>query len=305
MEITFLGTGAGMPSKERNVSAIILNLLQENNSLWLFDCGEATQHQILHTKIKPRKINKIFITHLHGDHIFGLPGLLSSRSFLGGDSPLTIYGPKGIEAFVQSALILSGTHIKYPLHIIEIDEGVIFEDDDFIVSAHLLNHNIISYAYKIHQKDTLGELLVPKLRKLGIKPGPIYKEIKENEQTILPNGTIINRDDVLGPIKQGMQIAIFGDTKYDPSFAAFIQHVDVLVHEATFSAENESLAAEYYHTTTKQIATLAKTANVKKLICTHISSRYQNKDQELLLKEIQTVFPNSCIAADFDTFTIY
>src|SRR5690625_3642914 len=102
MKLHFLGTGAGMPSKERNVSALVLDLLQEVNSMWLFDCGEATQHQILHTTIKPRKINKIFISHLHGDHIFGLPGFLSSRSFQGGDSPLTLYGPKNLKQFIET-----------------------------------------------------------------------------------------------------------------------------------------------------------------------------------------------------------
>lgn len=104
MQIEFLGTGAGSPSKQRNVSSLALRLLEERNAIWLFDCGEATQHQILHTTIRPRKVEKIFITHLHGDHIFGLPGFLSSRSFQGGDEPLTIYGPKGIKDFVQTAL---------------------------------------------------------------------------------------------------------------------------------------------------------------------------------------------------------
>lgn len=123
MEIKFLGTGAGVPSKERNVSAIALNLTEEINHIWLFDCGEATQHQILHTNLKPRKINKIFITHLHGDHIYGLPGLLSSRSFLNGDDLLTVYGPPGIKDYIKTSLNISGTHLTYPLDIIEFTEA--------------------------------------------------------------------------------------------------------------------------------------------------------------------------------------
>ncbi|MEZ0116053.1 UNVERIFIED_ORG: ribonuclease Z [Heyndrickxia coagulans] len=129
MEILFLGTGAGVPAKARNVTSIALKLLEERNAIWLFDCGEATQHQILHTAIKPRKVEKIFITHLHGDHIFGLPGFLGSRSFQGGDGPLTVYGPKGIKAFVEVSLKVSETRLKYPLEIIEIEEGTVFEDD--------------------------------------------------------------------------------------------------------------------------------------------------------------------------------
>ncbi len=120
MELLFLGTGAGVPAKLRNVSSLALMLLEERNAVWLFDCGEATQHQIIHTSLKPRKIEKIFITHLHGDHIFGLPGLLGSRSFQGGTTELTIYGPKGIRQFVETALKVSNTHLKYPLVIEEI-----------------------------------------------------------------------------------------------------------------------------------------------------------------------------------------
>lgn len=145
MELLFLGTGAGIPAKTRNVTCTALKLLEERNAVWLFDCGEATQHQILHTTIKPRKIEKIFITHMHGDHVYGLPGLLGSRSFQGGEDELTIYGPKGIKAFVNAALSATQTHLTYPLHIIEIDEGVVFEDDTFQVEARRVSHGIPAY----------------------------------------------------------------------------------------------------------------------------------------------------------------
>src|SRR5690625_4955089 len=147
MELMFLGTGAGMPSKERNVSSIVLNLLQENNSLWLFDCGEATQHQMLYTKLKPRKVNKIYITHLHGDHLFGLAGFLSSRSFHEGISPLTVYGPPGIERYIHTSLEASSTQLRYELCIKEIEEGIVFEDDQFIVTCYELIHNVQSFAF--------------------------------------------------------------------------------------------------------------------------------------------------------------
>src|SRR5699024_1158172 len=145
MKIGFLGTGAGIPSKERNVTSIILDLTQEINKSWLFDCGEGTQHQILHTSIKPRKLNKIFITHLHGDHIFGLPGILRSRSFLGGNDLLTIYGPQGIKQFVETALSISQSHLSYPIKYVELKNGgKVFEDDSFIVDYIVLDHNIKS-----------------------------------------------------------------------------------------------------------------------------------------------------------------
>lgn len=304
MELTFLGTGAGMPSKERNVSAIILNLLQERNSLWLFDCGEATQHQILHTKIKPRKINKIFITHLHGDHIFGLPGLLSSRSFQGGESPLTIYGPFGLKQYINTCLQISETQLQYDIHIEEITEGTIFEDDTFLVKCKQLAHNIPSYGYKIIEKDQLGQLNVDKLQSLGINPGPIYRKIKENEQIVLENGSLLHRKDFIGPSKRGKMITIFGDTTYTEEHISFAMDSDVLVHEATFEADKEQLATSYFHSTTVQAAILAKNANVQSLILTHISSRYQLEDMSMLEKEAQDIFPNSHVAFDFYTFPI-
>lgn len=305
MKITFLGTGAGIPSKERNVTAILLDLIQEINQLWLFDCGEATQHQILHTSIKPRKINKIFITHLHGDHIFGLPGVLSSRSFQGGKAPLTVYGPSGIKQYIETSLHISNTHLSYPLHYVElVDEGKIFEDDSFIVDAVLLDHNIKSYGYRIKEKEKIGELNVQKLEELGIEPGPIYRDIKSNEKTVLKDGRIIYRKDVIGKPKQGKIISIFGDTRYVPHHATFIQNSDLLVHEATFSADNQSLAKNYFHSTTEQTAKLAKDSNTRTLILTHISSRYQNGDLDRLLTEARAIFPNTMLAHDFFTFEI-
>ena len=167
MELFFLGTGAGMPSKQRNTSSLVLNLSAENKGYWMFDCGEATQHQLLKTSIKPRKINKIFITHLHGDHIFGLPGFLGSRSFLGGEEELIIYGPVGIKEWIMTSLRLTKTHLTYPLKIEEIDEGMIFEDDQFKVSTQELQHVIQCFGFRIEQKPLPGKLLIEKAFEVG------------------------------------------------------------------------------------------------------------------------------------------
>ena len=147
MELQFLGTGAGMPSKMRNTSAVVLNLSAEGQGYWLFDCGEATQHQILHTSLKPRKIGKIFITHLHGDHIFGLPGLIGSRSFLGGEERLDIYGPSGLDEWLKTTMRVTNTHLNYELIVHEIGEGVVFEDADYRVTAKNLQHIIPCLGY--------------------------------------------------------------------------------------------------------------------------------------------------------------
>lgn len=304
MEITFLGTGAGVPSKERNVSSIALNLTEEINQIWLFDCGESTQHQILHTNLKPRKINKIFITHLHGDHIYGLPGLLSSRSFLNGDDLLTVYGPPGIKDFIETSLSISGTHLTYPLAITEFTEGVLFQDDTFKVTSFLLDHGVSSYGFRIEEADKLGELHVDKLKAAGIHPGPIYKTIKSQASTLLDDGTIIKREDFVGKTKKGRIVCIFGDTRFNLDFKQHALDADLLVHEATFDGAKEDLAYNYFHSTTTQAATLAKGANVNKLILTHISSRYQNNALNDLLEEAKTIFEPTLIAHDFLTYKI-
>lgn len=304
MELIFLGTGAGVPSKERNVSAIALTMLQEQNSIWLFDCGEATQHQILHTSIKPRKINKIFITHLHGDHIFGLPGLLSSRSFQGGEDVLTIYGPSGIKEYIETSLRVSGTHLTYPLSIIEFAEGKIMEDDKFTVHTELLDHAVPSYGFRIVEKDRPGELLVDKLLAVGIKPGPIYQQIKVHDKIQTEDGEIVYRKDFIGPDKKGRIISILGDTRFKEDYKLFVDKSDVLIHEATFDHTKADLARQYFHSTTSQAATLAKEGNVKRLVLTHISSRYQKENNEYLLTEAREIFPNTELANDFHQVTI-
>ncbi|WP_449536864.1 ribonuclease Z [Ferdinandcohnia sp. Marseille-Q9671] len=304
MEVVFLGTGAGVPAKERNVTSIALQLLEERRASWLFDCGEATQHQILYTPIKPRKIEKIFITHLHGDHLFGLPGFLGSRSFQGGESLLTVYGPKGIKSFVECSLSISSTHIRYPLEVVEIEEGVIFEDEQFCVVAGELQHGIQSFGYRIIEKDLPGTLLVEKLLQEGIKPGPIFQKIKEGQQVVLDNGRQIDGKEYIGPPKKGRIVTILGDTRVCQKSIELAKDADVLIHEATFSSKEGELAHDYFHSTTTQAADVATQAGAKTLLLTHISSRYQGEDSEQLLMEARQVFPSTYIAKDFLSFEV-
>ncbi|MFS0643936.1 ribonuclease Z [Siminovitchia sp. 179-K 8D1 HS] len=299
MELFFLGTGAGVPAKLRNVSALALLLLEERNAIWLFDCGEATQHQILHTSLKPRKIEKIFITHLHGDHIFGLPGLLGSRSFQGGTSDVTVYGPKGVRTFLEAALQLSGTHLKYSLDIVEIEEGIIFADDQFTVETLLLDHNIASYGFRITEKDKMGTLDADRLKAEGVPPGPVYKKLKNGETVTLADGRTINGSEYVGPPQKGRVIAILGDTRPCENAIMLAQNADMLVHESTFSADSKQMARDYFHSTTAQAAEIARRANAGALCLTHISSRYTSEDWKELEQEAQSVFPNTKLAADF------
>jgi ribonuclease Z len=299
MDVFFLGTGAGVPAKLRNVTSIALKLLEERGAVWLFDCGEATQHQILHTSIKPRRIEKIFITHLHGDHIYGLPGLLSSRSFQGGESLVTVYGPAGIKEYIEVSLKISKSYLKYPIEIIEFEEGVIFEDEQFAVEARLLEHGIPSYGYRIIEKDRPGTLLADKLASAGVKPGPDYRKIKNGEEVILEDGTVINPEEFVGPPQKGRIVTILGDTRVCQNALLLAEEADLLIHEATFSADEEALAHEYYHSTTLQAADTAFKAQAKKLCLTHISSRYDRNDWKQLEDEARKVFSNTTISEDF------
>ncbi|MGM7681461.1 ribonuclease Z [Cytobacillus sp. Hm23] len=304
MEVIFLGTGAGVPAKERNVTSIALQLLEERASVWLFDCGEATQHQILHTSIRPRRIDKIFITHLHGDHIFGLPGLLGSRSFQGGETPVTVYGPTGIKDYLSISLKTSSTRLKYDLHIHEVDEGLIYEDEQFHVTAGKLEHGITSYGYRIVEKDLPGALLVDELKARGIPPGPIYQQIKKGLTIELENGDIIDGKQFIGPSQKGRIITVLGDTRSNEKSVELGKNADLLIHEATFGGAEEELAYNYFHSTSYEAAEIAKKANVKALMLTHISSRYQGSSSEVLVNEAREIFDNTYMAHDFLSYPI-
>ncbi|MGX7203631.1 ribonuclease Z [Enterococcus pingfangensis] len=304
MELEFLGTGAGVPAKHRNVSGLALKLLDERNAIWLFDCGEGTQMQILRTTIRPRKIEKIFISHLHGDHIFGLPGLLSSRSFQGGEEPVEIYGPAGLEKYVRTSLQVTKTHLAYPLQFIELSEGVIFKDKQFTVECMLLDHGVDSYGFRVSEADHEGMLQVDKLAVLGIPAGPIYGKIKQGQKVTLSDGRVIDGKDFVGTSKKGRVVTIFGDTRFMNKSSQFAKDSDVIVHESTFNKNEAKLARAYFHTTTQQAALIAKEAKAKKLMLTHISARYLAKEAKELEEEAKEIFPNTQVAKDFDSIDI-
>ena len=305
MQLEFLGTGAGSPSKQRNVTSVALKLLEELNEIWLFDAGEATQHQILHTTIRPRKVTKIFITHLHGDHIFGLPGFLSSRSFQGGNEPLTIYGPVGIKKFVMTALQVSESRLSYPLKFVEIDHSQeLFNERGFKVTTMSLDHKIACYGYRIEEADHPGELQVDKLRQDNIPSGPIYGQLKAGKTVKLDDGRVIDGKNYLGKPQPGRIIAILGDTRQTPNAVVLAHKADVLVHESTFAKNEAKMAHNYYHSTSPQAAEVAKQAGVRKLLLTHISARYTGKAAYQLAYQVRDVVPDTRVVNDFDVIDV-
>ncbi|MCO7176665.1 ribonuclease Z [Sporolactobacillus kofuensis] len=305
MNFTFLGTGAGMPAKERNVTSMALGFPEYDGDLWLFDCGEGTQRQVLYTSVKLTKLTVIFVTHLHGDHLFGLPGILGSRSFQGAETPLHLIGPVGLKEYVETSLKLSGTHLHFPVTVIEIEHnGVVYENAHFVVTARELDHGIKSYGYRVTEKDQQGELLVDKLKAIGVTPGPIYKLIKEQSEVELPDGTKLETAAFIGEKRKGRIITVLGDTRTCAATVELAENADVLVHEATFRGDAEQLAHDYHHSTSIQAAETARQSSVKTLILTHLSSRYQRKEQLGLLNEAKSLFPHTFLAHDLWHFQL-
>lgn len=305
MQLTFLGTSAGVPTRTRNVTAMLLNLQHPTQpGLWLFDCGEGTQHQLLDTAFHPGKIERIFISHLHGDHLFGLPGLICSRSMAGSAQPLTIYGPKGIAEFVETALRLSGSWTDFPLEVIEITAGEILDDGLRKVSAWPLNHPVECYGFRIEEHDKPGALDAKRLIAVGVPSGPLFQRLKAGERVTLADGRILNGADYLAPPTPGKKIAIFGDTAPCESALALARDVDVMVHETTLEAAMAEKANSRGHSSSAQTAQLALAANVRRLIITHVSSRYDAEGCRRLLAECRAIFPQCELAEDFATFTL-
>ena len=315
MKVIFLGTSSGMPTLRRNVSAIAM-VFSKSNKLWLWDCGEGTQQQIQNTNLKLSKLEKIFVTHLHGDHVFGLPGLLASRGLRSGKdlSEIQLYGPETLDIFLEEIQNITKTYLPYEIKtsIIpeNISEGIVCQNQEHIVRFILLNHNIKTYAFSIEEKRAKTRFLVEKAKQFNIPEGPIYKALKEGESAKLSNGRIFQGKDFISEIKKGRKIVICGDTAYCENLVQFTENADLLIHEATFSQKEENIAKRNFHSTTAIAASLAKKARVKQLIINHISPRYSSNNNKSkitekdLLIEAQNIFPKTLLAEDFMEYEV-
>ncbi|GEB31517.1 ribonuclease Z [Brevibacillus parabrevis] len=308
MIVTFLGTGSGAPTTRRNVSGIGLRFLQAGK-WWLFDCGEGTQHQLLRSPMKISQLDKIFITHLHGDHLYGLIGLLASRSLRNGEaSPLTLYGPPGIDRYFRAIMDVSPVHLQYPLELKVVSEGVIYEDEEVVVSCRKAKHRVTSFAYSVLEKDKPGAFLVERAKEAGVPSGPLFGALKRGEQVTLADGRVLDGKDFVGAPQQGRKIVFSGDTEPCQSVEELAANADLLVHEATYADHDKELAVRSGHSTAKEAAELAKRAGVKALCLTHFSPRYEDEDGDFsmddLLKEAQAIFPMTTLAEDLGSVEV-
>ncbi len=306
MQITFLGTSSGVPTRSRNVSSIALKLPQKAE-IWLFDCGEGTQHQFLRSDLKISQLRRIFITHMHGDHIFGLMGLLASCGLAGNPQKIDIYGPPKLNDYLQASIRYSQTHFSYPLNIHTVQPGIVFEDDSFQVSCAPLKHRVPAFGYRIAEKDRPGRFNVAKAEAMGIPFGPLYGQLKRGEWVTLPDGRKLNGAEFCGPTQPGRKFVYCTDTIFCESAVELAHNADVLVHEATFAHQDAQLAYERLHSTSTMAAQVALAGQVKQLIMTHFSPRYAPGNDltlENLLQEARAIFPQTEMAHDFWSYEI-
>lgn len=300
-EILFLGTSASAPSARRGLSA---QVVKHDEYRFLVDCGEGTQRQILQSGLGFKNLSRILLTHGHLDHILGLGGLLSTFLRWEAIDELEIYGGRSTLDRVRALLydvVLRGNQPPMPLHLNEIKPGTFFETDDFTITAFPVTHRGPDCLGYVFEGKARRPFLNEKATELGVPFGPERRELVAGKQISLPDGRRVSPDDVLGPLQRGIKLVIVGDAGRTDNLLEVCKDADALVIESTYLDEETDMAKQFHHLTAKQSAALAKQAGVKKLILTHISRRYREKD---VLKEAQEIFPNTSVARDFDSFQI-
>jgi ribonuclease Z len=292
IEITFLGTSHAVPTKEKNQTAILLSHGAEKI---LVDCGEGTQRQFKIAGLNLCKITKILITHWHGDHILGLPGLLQTLAMGNYSKILKIYGPRGTKEFMKLMLSIFVFREKIKVEVHEISEGTFFEDNDFKLEAYKMQHQSPCLAYAFIEKEKYN-LDIEKLKKQGIEPGPWLKELKEKGKIKIKDKVVYVKD--YAKVVPEKKISFILDTSYNKNCVKAAKNSELLIGEACFLNKESKLAEERGHLTAEQLGLIAKKAQVKKLFLTHISQRYSAKEKQVL-SESKKIFKNSELARDF------
>ncbi len=300
MRIITLGTGAGRPTLHRLTSAVAVEY--EGDSL-LFDCGEGTQVQLMRSALKWGRIKAIFLGHLHGDHLNGLPGLLGTFSLSDRTQPLKVFGPKGLKAYLELLFQVKSLWVRFPMEIVEIREpGILLKEPTYQIETAPLDHTIECWGFAFHERDRPGKFNRKKAERLGVPSGPLRARLVQGEAISLENGRVITPQELVGPPRPGRRVVFCWDTKPCKNAVQFAQGADLLIHESTFDESFAQEAHNFGHSTAADAARTAQEAGAHRLLLTHISQRYL--DEKLLTQEAQGIFPAAAVAFDLDEFFV-
>ena len=294
MQIVFLGTGGSWPSPKRNVAAIAV---KRGREIILFDCGEGTQRQFMMSSLSFMQVQKIFITHFHGDHFLGLPGLVQSMTLNDRKEPLRIWGPRGIRNLMEVLLRIGYFSPGFDVHVEEMEDGSEVDFPEYTVRSVKMTHNVPSIGFVLQEKDRPGKFNRERAIELGLPEGPLFGRLQRGE-TVEHEGMTVAPEMVLGERRAGRKIAYSGDTLPSSSFADAATGSDVLIHDATTDASLEEKANEFGHSSSRQAAQIARDCGARMLFLTHISPRYD--DVSTLEKDARDVFENAHVPNDFD-----
>jgi ribonuclease Z len=293
LNVTFLGTAGSLPTPERNPSAILIN---REGEMMLFDCGEGTQRQMMCARTGMMRLNYIFLTHLHADHILGIPGLLETMAFQGRVEPITIVGPIHTERLLESFKAVCYFSRKFDVNAVELKPGDVLKMDGFRVMAIETRHSVPSLGYALEEDQRHGRFNRDEAMSLGIPPGPLFGKLQHGE-TIEIEGITIHPHQVMGPARPGRKIVYTGDTRPCKSVEVASYGADILIHDCALANDMAEWARETKHSTAGEAAEVAKRADVRLLVLTHISSRY-SEDTTVLLNEAKSIFERTVVAED-------
>ncbi len=293
--VVFLGTSGSVPTLKRSLPSVVIQCAKEQ---WMFDCGENTQRQMMQAKVSFHKKLRVFITHLHGDHVLGLPGVLQTMALMDRKEAVTIFGPPGIKDFLVCTKETLNFGLTFPVEINEIlTEGTLLNEDEYMVTAVKSSHAVESYAYAFIEKPRPGKFYPKKAKALKVPLGELWSKLQRGEEIKLNDSRVIKPSDIMGPPRPGRKIVYTGDTRPFDGFAEFAVNADLVIHESTFDDSLSDKATLDGHSTPSQAAQEAKAAGAKQLVLTHISARYP--DASLLLEQAKKVFPNTLLGQDF------
>jgi len=298
LRIVFLGTSAGTPSRDRNLAAVAV--VMDGRAL-LFDCGEGTQQQIIRSPLRFGAIEAIFITHLHGDHLYGLPGLVATLGMHNRTAPLDVYGPRGLAAYFDAVRRTSQFNPAFDVLLHDVGEGEVRRADGYRVVAAHLEHSVECLGFCVVEDDRPGEFDVARARTLGIPEGPLFGRLVHGESVTI-DGRTVAPSDVVGPKRKGRRVAYCTDTRPCAAASALARDADVLIHEATYTSDLANEAVERFHSTAAEAASVARAAAARHLVLTHLSPRY--RDPHPLLAEARAIFAETEVASDLATVKV-